>query len=281
MRITIATAGTRGDIQPYIALGRGLQRVGHAVRLATNSLFQDFVTSWGLEFVPLEYVDYNDREPAILNANKRDLGRANYHLFKALEKLSWQHLNPIEFFPDFVLIVRFYSYRLLAPEDSFLPDLYQACQGADAIIFAPHLLQSLDIAEKLGVPCYAACAQPLTQTRAFPHLYMPIGLRLGNIYLGLHVGGIYNWLTYLAFDQFLWRSIRQPVNQWRQETLGLSPIPSGLSPLVRMPNCKIPFLYSYSPSFLPKPPDWAEWLHVTGYWFLDIKTISGGTCTRN
>ena len=30
-----------------------------------------------------------------------------------------------------------------------------------------------------------------------------------------------------------------------------------------------PWLFGYSPSVLPKPPDWADHHHVTGYWFLD------------
>jgi sterol 3beta-glucosyltransferase len=30
-----------------------------------------------------------------------------------------------------------------------------------------------------------------------------------------------------------------------------------------------PSLYGYSPSVIPKPPDWDEYHHVTGYWFLD------------
>lgn len=34
MRITTLTYGSRGDVQPYIAVGRGLQRAGHQVRLA-------------------------------------------------------------------------------------------------------------------------------------------------------------------------------------------------------------------------------------------------------
>jgi sterol 3beta-glucosyltransferase len=53
MRFTILAHGSRGDIQPYIALGLGLQRAGHAVRLAAPILYQDFITAYGLEFAPL------------------------------------------------------------------------------------------------------------------------------------------------------------------------------------------------------------------------------------
>ena len=50
MRITILTAGTRGDVQPYIALGCGLRSAGYEVRLATCGPFREMVEAHGLEF---------------------------------------------------------------------------------------------------------------------------------------------------------------------------------------------------------------------------------------
>ncbi len=40
MRVTILTIGSRGDVQPYIALGLGLQACGHQVRLASMAPFE-------------------------------------------------------------------------------------------------------------------------------------------------------------------------------------------------------------------------------------------------
>lgn len=45
--------GTRGDVQPFIALGIGLKKYGHRVRIASHSVYHDFVLSAGLEFYPL------------------------------------------------------------------------------------------------------------------------------------------------------------------------------------------------------------------------------------
>jgi hypothetical protein len=51
MRITILTIGSRGDIQPFIALALGLQKAGHDVKIATHEAFYDYVTSFpGLRF---------------------------------------------------------------------------------------------------------------------------------------------------------------------------------------------------------------------------------------
>ena len=52
MRITILTAGTRGDTQPYVALGAGLLQAGYQVRLAAGKNYESFVKQYGLEFYP-------------------------------------------------------------------------------------------------------------------------------------------------------------------------------------------------------------------------------------
>jgi sterol 3beta-glucosyltransferase len=45
MRICLITIGSRGDVQPFIALSLGLMGRGHDVTLAVQENFQDFVTS--------------------------------------------------------------------------------------------------------------------------------------------------------------------------------------------------------------------------------------------
>ncbi|CAF1488305.1 unnamed protein product, partial [Adineta steineri] len=53
LAILILTVGTRGDVQPFIALGQALRAYGHRVRLATHETFRSFVRGNGLEFYPL------------------------------------------------------------------------------------------------------------------------------------------------------------------------------------------------------------------------------------
>ncbi|MEH2082677.1 MAG: glycosyltransferase [Nostoc sp.] len=234
MRITIVTGGSLGDLQPYVALGLGLQQVGHVVKLVafTNQARQEFISQWGLDCVCMDI-----------------------HVEEFLTEPFWKWLHPN---PAYV----FDNIRsVLQPlEDSYLSQLLDLCQGAEAIILGHFALLGYDIIEKLGVPCYAACIPPISPTNAFPHPAAPIELRLG---------GIYNRLTYFLFDKLLWRSVRQPINQWRQEVLKLTPIAWWLSPVHRLHRQKLPFLYGYSPSLLPKPSEWPDWLHVTGYWFID------------
>uniref|UniRef100_A0A7N0U942 Uncharacterized protein n=2 Tax=Kalanchoe fedtschenkoi TaxID=63787 RepID=A0A7N0U942_KALFE len=53
LQIVMLIVGTRGDVQPFVAIGKRLQDYGHRVRLATHSNFKEFVLTAGLEFYPL------------------------------------------------------------------------------------------------------------------------------------------------------------------------------------------------------------------------------------
>ncbi|MBD1926377.1 glycosyltransferase family 1 protein [Trichocoleus sp. FACHB-90] len=233
MHITILTIGSRGDVQPYVALGLGLQAAGHKVCLATHAIFENFVRSQGLDFAPLA-------------GNLKEL----FATEEGQVIFSESGRNTIRFTRNFI-------GNFIGPiMEDLLADSWRACQGAEAIISMPLAIAGYHIAEKLGVPFYSAWTNPATQTRAFPIPWAPTGLRLG---------GTYNWLTYILFQQLVWQSIRSSVNQWRQKTLNLPPMP------LTVPSWfyKSPTFYCYSPAVLPKPPDWPDWVYVTGYWFLD------------
>ena len=45
LHFTFLTIGSRGDVQPYIALAKGLMADGHRVRIATHGEFEDWVKS--------------------------------------------------------------------------------------------------------------------------------------------------------------------------------------------------------------------------------------------
>ena len=53
MRISVLTLGTRGDTEPYVALGAGLRRAGHEVRIAALRRFEPLIADHGLDFVAL------------------------------------------------------------------------------------------------------------------------------------------------------------------------------------------------------------------------------------
>ncbi|KAG7118602.1 Sterol 3-beta-glucosyltransferase UGT80A2 like protein [Verticillium longisporum] len=71
LNILIQVIGSRGDIQPFAALGHELQKHGHRVRLATHDTFRTFVQSAGLEFFPVggdpsELMAYMVKNPGLI-----------------------------------------------------------------------------------------------------------------------------------------------------------------------------------------------------------------------
>jgi UDP:flavonoid glycosyltransferase YjiC (YdhE family) len=51
MNIVIQVVGSRGDVQPFVALGLELKRsFGYRVRIATHAVFKNFVEQHDLEF---------------------------------------------------------------------------------------------------------------------------------------------------------------------------------------------------------------------------------------
>ncbi|MHC5853050.1 glycosyltransferase [Nostoc sp.] len=231
MKITVVSWGSSGDIVPYIALSLGLQRAGHTVQLLTDHEHQEIVNSYGVNCVSINQ---------------------NVETFEHLD------INP---FIHHTFRTIIYQKRLLQLyQEEVLPECWRVCKDTDAIIFGEGAHPIYEIVEKLGIPSYGAFAQPHHQTHAFPVPYMPCRFDLGKIY---------NWLSYPLFDQLCGQFFLQPLNKWRRKSLNLSALPPWAGIMRRMHQKKLPCLYSYSPSVLPKPSDWPDWLHVTGYWFLD------------
>jgi sterol 3beta-glucosyltransferase len=236
MHIAILTMGSRGDVQPYVALGVGLRNVGHKVTLATFANFEPFVRQHGLDFAPIagdirELLE-TDEGREVLNTAGRPL-----HLMRGVRRV--------------VCLVE----PLLA---QIVRDVWQACQGADRVVAASLLYYYGDyMAHILDVPLYLSSHGPKAPTRAFPQLWFP------DLPAWLPVGeDWYNLLTHHVAQQLLGR-FKSPLlaRPWRA-VFG-EPLPATLS---RRP---LPTLYCYSPAVLPKPVDWNDQQHVTGYWFLD------------
>jgi UDP:flavonoid glycosyltransferase YjiC (YdhE family) len=102
---------------------------------------------------------------------------------------------------------------------------------------------------------------PATPTRAFPNPNLPFNFSAGPLY---------NRLSHRAIGSISWRAQRSIINRLRREVLDLPDLPR-TTPEHRKQTQRIPLLYGFSPSVVPKPNDWPEWNHVTGYWFLDTR----------
>lgn len=240
MRIAIITLGSYGDVQPYVALGVGLQASGHRVRLITHDPYEHFINGWGLEFHPV------GGNP--LDMLTSDLGKA----------MVGTGSNPVAFMRSFARM----GNELM--EQLFM-GCWTGCQGVEAIIVSVSGLfaAGYHVAEKLGVPFYGAFLQPVNPTRAFPNAIFP------TLPPWLSPArGAYNLLAHHLSTQLAWQLFRQPINDKRKDILALPEL-SLFGPFNQLRSQPHPIFYGYSPTVLPKPPDWPAWVHVTGYWFLD------------
>jgi sterol 3beta-glucosyltransferase len=225
LRITCLTIGSRGDVQPYIALCKGLLAEGHKPRIATHFEFQGWIESHGIDFAPV------DGDPAELMRLCIENGVFTYSFLKEA------------------------SSKFRGWIDDLLSSGWRACQGSDILIESPSAMGGIHIAEALEIPYFRAFSMPWTRTRAYPHAFAVPEHKMG---------GAYNYITYIMFDNVFWKAIAGQVNRWRKNMLHLQ-----ATSLEKMQPNKVPFLYSFSPSVVVPPLDYSDWIRVTGFWFLD------------
>ena len=236
--VVLLAAGTRGDVQPFLALARGLQEAGFPAVIAAAPRFRSLVEARGVGFAPLQ-------------GNPSDLMAAGSGSMAA--SVSGGVARGI------VSTVRFLrsaqeEYRLM------LDSAAAACRPARAILAGLSSTWGLSIGEALGVPCVFCMLQPFGRTREFPSALLPVRFSLGRSY---------NSLTYRALEQAMWQPWRRTPNAWRTHTLRVPPLPLS-GPWRGLYASPFPCLYGYSPAVAPPPPgDWPADHLVTGFWYLD------------
>jgi UDP:flavonoid glycosyltransferase YjiC (YdhE family) len=235
MKITVFAAGSRGDIQPCIALSKGLQQAGYRVRLAAPEDFADFIQEHDVDFYPLR----GDVQQIMAS----DTGR------KFMQSGGSNPLTSIRAIRKMISPV----IRQMAE------DAYAACRNADAMIcLGVFSAFGKSIAEALNIPIINIEPTPLLPTNTFPAASWPMQKNLG---------GWHNHLSGLAMLEVIWLWYRPFVNDFRK-SLGLSTYSAaGFYRALR----SIPMMGAYSPSIIPRPEDWPGSAHVTGYFFLDTK----------
>ena len=156
---------------------------------------------------------------------------------------------------DMLALVR--SFGALA--EGYARDLSDPRLGETDLILnqLPGGLYGYDLAERYRVPLVLGSVIPLARTRAFPLMGFPHSpIRLPG----------YNRATYWIGEQMTWQMFRSVINRWRMETLHLRSLPLG-GYFDQLGSQRIPILNGFSPSVVPPPPDWGEYVHTTGSWF--------------
>ncbi|XP_011651641.1 sterol 3-beta-glucosyltransferase UGT80A2 isoform X2 [Cucumis sativus] len=235
LQIVMLIVGTRGDVQPFVAIGKRLQDYGHRVRLATHSNFKEFVLTAGLEFFAL------GGDPKIL---------AGY----MVKNKGFLPSGPSEI-PVQRNQMKEIIYSLLpACKD---PDPESGIPfEAEAIIANPPAYGHTHVAEALKIPIHIFFTMPWTPTSEFPHPLSRVKQQAGYR------------LSYQIVDSLIWLGIRDMINDLRKKRLKLRPVTylSGS----HASESNVPHGYIWSPHLVPKPKDWGPKVDVVGFCFLDL-----------
>ncbi|MFD2470648.1 glycosyltransferase [Amycolatopsis silviterrae] len=234
MKALLLTLGTRGDVQPFVALARALRQAGHDAVLVAPRRFGEFARAHEVPFAgiadgPMALLDNGSPVGDVADGGLRAklaLARRMPGLFTEVLRDCWT--------------------------------VASAEPGVDVIVHNGQVGAGPHVAEKLGVPAVLALPLPLyVPTGAFPWpgLDLPHGLP-GPVnrasYLGMRAAGT---------------MFGRVVDRFRAD-LGLPRRRGRHDPLRRPDGGAATVLHAVSPQVLPRPGDWPATASVTGYWFL-------------
>ncbi|XP_074280293.1 sterol 3-beta-glucosyltransferase UGT80B1-like isoform X2 [Silene latifolia] len=234
LNIAILVVGTRGDVQPFVAVAKKLQEFGHRVRLATHVTFSNLVKEAGVEFYPL------GGDPRLFSrfmAKSKGLGLSR-------EELALQRKH-------------FHAIMGAVLPACTEPDIKTGAPfRAQAIMANPPAFGQTDVAEALGVPIHILFTVPWTPTCEFPSPIANLPQTPGN------------WWSYILVDLVIWWITRGHINMLREGKLKLPPIPYFSTYFGS--KYHLPTTYMWSRYVLPKPKDWGPLVDIAGYCFLDL-----------
>ncbi|KAJ9248308.1 CAZyme family GT1 [Paecilomyces variotii] len=261
LNVVIHVVGSRGDVQPFVALGKVLKnKFGHRVRLATHGTFRGFVEENGLEFFciggdPAELMAFMVKNPGLMPGKTAlkdgEITRRRQEIATII-KGCWR--SCFEAGDGTGIPVSDSKLEGLSFTETAPPFV------ADAIIANPPSFAHIHCAQKMGIPLHLMFTMPWSSTRAFPH-------PLANIQSSNCDVSLTNYMTYALVEMMTWQGLGDVINHFRERSLGLEPI-SVTWAAVMLARLRIPYTYCWSPALIPKPNDWGGHIDVAGFYFL-------------
>lgn len=235
MKITILTLGSRGDVQPYVALGKELINRGHKVTICTGQTFKEFIINNGVDFYKAS-IDF-------MEILKTEEGQAIFNgggnIFKTMSYAKK------EIYPLF--------------RRSF-DDFLEASKESDLIIYHPKALVATDVAEYLNIPCVSMPPVPMIYPISeFPSLAVSPKRNLGKTL---------NKLTYTS-SKYGESANMKDINEFREVVLGLSKRKTG--ELYESVNgVRTPIVYPVSRYLFEDVKSWEGKVELPGFFYLDL-----------
>jgi len=225
--ITILCSGSRGDIQPYIALAVELVQMGRDVRIAAGKSFKDFIERYGIKCYPIS-VDYKsvDVDPELM-------------------KLAQNSDNPLKMLLAFNKMKK---YAVLMMEEMF-----EACKDSELIVYHPGCTIGYFAAEHFKVPSVLASPFPIHKTKEVASV-----ITYGNKIIPKGVG-------YSLLQGMLWNASKLGITALWKEKFGK--LPQGIGAPFERVDEKHPSIISCSDYVFRRPADWNKNVYQYGYWF--------------
>jgi UDP:flavonoid glycosyltransferase YjiC (YdhE family) len=262
LNIVIQVVGSRGDVQPFVALGKVLRETyGHRVRLATHPMFKQFVEEHGLEFFsiggdPSRLMAYMVKNPGLRPGFRSiasgDIGQRRQDVAEYIQGCWRSCYQAGDGIDD----------ASKHPEDtnsngSTSPKPFVA----DCIIANPPSFAHIHCAQKLGIPLHIMFTMPYSPTQAFSH-------PLANIQSSNADSHLTNYISYALIEILSWQALGDIINRFRTKCLGLDPVSRFWGPGT-LQRLKVPHTYCWSPALIPKPKDWGAHISIAGFYFLN------------
>jgi len=233
MHVHLLTLGSRGDVQPYLALGAALKDRGHDVTVTTGLGFDAMIEAQGLASAPIDFdVRAMLEEPDIQEALRSFRGKL----------AAWRNRKG-----DFIGQMRETAHRVRETR-------------ADAIVYHPKMAGAPYLGAELGIPAICSYLIPgFTSTGDHPFPLLPIP----------DLGRFANRLSHRAIHGLTDRMLGPLMKAWWREDGGdpsVGPFSSydGFDPAGRPPLR----LHAYSAHLMPRPSDWPARDTITGFWWL-------------
>ncbi|MCP4998254.1 MAG: glycosyltransferase family 1 protein [Hyphomicrobiales bacterium] len=230
MRIALITLGTRGDVQPFIALGKSLKARGHDVVVGAPDDFQTWIEGHGLAY--------------------RSIGVDMHAFFQSPEGRKVLGGNVFA-------MARIWSKTIVPLTRRSLDAIWKTARDAQVIVYHPKTVGAADVGEATGAALFHVAPFPMFPTTAFP-LFVFSG----------NYGSRLNRASYKLLR--LPRLFFLPtVNRWRKDVLGLRKL-SPFQAESEAKTDPAGQLCAVSPTVVPGyPASELEHIQTTGYWFLD------------
>ncbi|NIF21660.1 glycosyltransferase [Candidatus Pantoea multigeneris] len=220
MKISLFTAGSMGDIRPFIVLGKRLQQMGHQCAIMSGERNEKIVTDEGLEYDrwDLDLPEARQVEQGLMNGDSAH---------KAAKKMSG-------------VVDKLMSL--------WVEQATEAVQGSRLIIAANQAVPlALSVGEKFDIPVVSLYFAPLTPSRSIPPLFLKPIIRLP---------GFLNIALSKVLRLVMWRFVAKSYAACRAN-LGLPAWKWG-GPWSDKIYDSRKIIYAFSPYLVPRPEEWPE-----------------------